>query len=345
MSDGSSDRREAVVVGAGVSGLSSAVRLLERGFGVTVVAPAMPSDAAYEAGSPGAPAPCSPWAAAVWYPYHMAEDARSMRWLRETYDELNALAEDPSSGVFIVELVESLGEGVEPPETIRAMEPRWLAPSEVPAGYVRAYTVRVPTVDTSVYLPYLERRFAALGGRFERRVLARLADVFADGRVVVNCTGLGARALVPDEHVRPSRGQVLRVRKPEGFPARGIVGVASDGTPTYVFPRTRDVILGGTDGMDDWREGADAPVVEQIRARCAELVPEIADAEILSAGSGLRPVREGGQVRVESEPAPGGRCALIHNYGHGGSGYTISWGCADEVARLADEAIAWLAEV
>jgi D-amino-acid oxidase len=39
-------------------------------------------------------------------------------------------------------------------------------------------------------------------------------------------------------------------------------------------------------------------------------------------------------VRLELEERPGGR-AVIHDYGHGGSGYTLSWGCAEEVAALA----------
>ncbi len=50
---------------------------------------------------------------------------------------------------------------------------------------------------------------------------------------------------------------------------------------------------------------------------------------------GLRPFREGG-VRLQIEP--GGR--IVHNYGHGGAGVTLSWGCADEVADLADALLA-----
>jgi D-amino-acid oxidase len=46
---------------------------------------------------------------------------------------------------------------------------------------------------------------------------------------------------------------------------------------------------------------------------------------------GLRPARS--EVRLEATTLADGR-PLVHNYGHGGSGFTLSWGCADEVARL-----------
>ena len=47
---------------------------------------------------------------------------------------------------------------------------------------------------------------------------------------------------------------------------------------------------------------------------------------------GLRPGRM--EVRLEREEKNGKY--LIHNYGHGGSGVTLSWGCADEVVELAN---------
>lgn len=55
-------------------------------------------------------------------------------------------------------------------------------------------------------------------------------------------------------------------------------------------------------------------------------------AEVLSAWAGLRPARQSG-VRLEVEQLPGGRL-LVHNYGHGGSGHTLHWGCAGHVAEL-----------
>jgi D-amino-acid oxidase len=35
-------------------------------------------------------------------------------------------------------------------------------------------------------------------------------------------------------------------------------------------------------------------------------------------------------VRLEAEERPGGR-VVWHNYGHGGAGVTLSWGCAEEL--------------
>jgi D-amino-acid oxidase len=66
--------------------------------------------------------------------------------------------------------------------------------------------------------------------------------------------------------------------------------------------------------------------------RCVALVPELAGAPVLGQRVGLRPSRHGGP-RLEAELAPDG-WRLVHNYGHGGAGVTLSWGCADEVAEL-----------
>ncbi|HMC79917.1 MAG TPA: FAD-dependent oxidoreductase, partial [Acidimicrobiia bacterium] len=49
---------------------------------------------------------------------------------------------------------------------------------------------------------------------------------------------------------------------------------------------------------------------------------------------GLRPFRRD-SVRLEREPG----ARVIHNYGHGGSGVTLSWGCAEEVSALVKGAV------
>lgn len=73
-------------------------------------------------------------------------------------------------------------------------------------------------------------------------------------------------------------------------------------------------------------------MAEAIVRRCAALRPEIAGARIIDHRVGLRPTREA--VRLERELLPTGR-VLVHNYGHGGAGVTVAWGCAREAAELA----------
>jgi D-amino-acid oxidase len=64
-------------------------------------------------------------------------------------------------------------------------------------------------------------------------------------------------------------------------------------------------------------------------------VPALAHAPVLGTVAGLRPARP--TVRLERGVLADGT-PVIHDYGHGGSGITLAWGCADEVAREAGSA-------
>jgi D-amino-acid oxidase len=180
-----------------------------------------------------------------------------------------------------------------------------------------------------IYLSYLTDRFRAAGGRLERSPVPSLDQALAVTPVVVNCSGIGARELVPDPRVRPVRGQVVVVSNPgvEEFFAE------HPGPSTrlrYVLPHETTVVLGGTAEPDLADRTPDPEVTRRIVAGCAEVVPALAAARVLEQRVGLRPVRD--EVRLEPEDRPGGR--IIHNYGHGGAGVTLSWGCAREVAAL-----------
>lgn len=59
--------------------------------------------------------------------------------------------------------------------------------------------------------------------------------------------------------------------------------------------------------------------------------PNLAEDQVLRCVAGIRPYRKGG-VRIEREEAAGK--ALVHNYGHGGAGYTLSWGSAKAAVDL-----------
>jgi D-amino-acid oxidase len=146
------------------------------------------------------------------------------------------------------------------------------------------------------------------------------------GDCVVNCAGAGARRVVPDETLVPNLGQIVIVRGPSFD--RGIM-LSDDRTPGalfYVIPRRHEFVVGGC-AIDVDVVDPPAPDSERSRVILDRCHAQGFDpGEVLGAQTGLRPSRP--EVRLERE----GR--VIHNYGHGGAGYTLSWGCAEEVASL-----------
>lgn len=162
--------------------------------------------------------------------------------------------------------------------------------------------------------------------------MASLDEALDAASTVVNCTGLAARELVPDDSVRPVRGQLVIVENPGVDTWFTTVDPASDGT-TYFIPQPGRLLLGGTAEEDAWSLDPDPATAEKIVKRCAEVRPEIAGARILDHRVGLRPARPA--VRLEREVRGAGR-VLVHNYGHGGAGVTVAWGCAEEAAELVE---------
>ncbi len=306
---------EIVVVGGGVIGLTTALVLAQRGRRVRV----WTRDAVE--------ATTSAVAGALWWPYRIEPVATARRWALRSLEVYQELAEGAEpAGVRMVEGVQ--GE-VRPDEA-----DAWLA-GRVPglrAATADEYTgtglwARLPLIDMPAHLPWLRERFAAAGGVVETRTVSSFAEV--DAPVVVNCTGLAARELVPDPSVRPVRGQLVVVENP-GIDT-WLVSTDATGEHTYLFPQPGGLVLGGTSEEDAWSLEPDPATAEAIVRRCAALRPEVAGARVLGHRVGLRPTRPA--VRLERDTLPDGRL-LVHNYGHGGAGVTVAWGCADEAARL-----------
>lgn len=298
-----------VVVGAGVVGLSCAVRLLEAGHRVDVLARDLPRETT------------SSVAAAIWYPYRALPQDRVTAWSRATYAALAELALLPRTGVELLPGTEVLRRPAEDPWWAGAV-PALARSADVPEGYVGGWAFTTPVVEMPVYLDWLVARLDELGGTLTRLNLSALPSAGPGGPdVVVLCAGLGARHLAEDRTVTPVRGQVVRVAQ------TGLRRWWLDAEgPTYVVPRSRDVVVGGTDQEGEWSRTPDPGTAEAILERATRLVPELAGARVLSHRVGLRPVRP--RVRLERV----GR--VVHCYGHGGAGVTLSWGCADEVAAL-----------
>jgi D-amino-acid oxidase len=318
-----------IVIGGGIIGLTSAITLRQAKHHVTVWARDL------------SPHTTSDVAAALWYPYLVEPADKVAAWGRIAYERFRDDATHPERGVRwragVLELSpRPLSDDALPAWRTEVDQFRRARPEELPAGYADGYVFDAPVIVMPTYLPFLQQTFLAQGGEIERRAVHDVAEAFAVAPIVVNCTGLGSRSLVSDATVYAVRGQVVRIRL--NATREHLRTMTADDGPqglVYIIPRIDDVVLGGVNTVDDERLAIDAQQTESIIARCREFAPKLGTidpADIIQVACGLRPARHGG-VRVEYEqPAQGQH--LIHNYGHGGAGVTLSWGCAAAVADM-----------
>ena len=307
---------EVLVLGAGVIGLSTAIRVALAGHRVRVWA------------RDPWPATTSAVSAAIWFPYLAEPRERVLPWAQQSYAAFQVLATVAGRGVVMREaLIVARARTAAP--WWRELLPAWRAAptSELPAGATFGDLAQVPVAEMPLYLPFLERQAQGMGVQFESRAVRSPAEALAEADVVVNFTGLGAREVAGDARLFPIRGQVVSVA--DGA-TRCVVDDDNDGGVTYVVPRSRDVVLGGTCAAGDSSLEPRADETAAIHTRCAELVPALGRAGVTAVRVGLRPGRDA--VRLERERI-GGK-VVVHNYGHGGCGMTLSWGCADEVVDL-----------
>ncbi|SNY49047.1 FAD-dependent oxidoreductase [Paractinoplanes atraurantiacus] len=314
-----SDRPDALIVGAGVSGLTTGVLLAESGLRVRLRAEQEPF------------ASSSAAAGAIWDPIY-ANHARVEQWASRSYDVFTELAVRSFPGVRVTDGVEASRVPIPTPGWAVGLPGyRECDPAELPPGFASGWHYTAPIIDMPAYLRELQKRLIAAGGElvFGER-LNSLGDAFADSDVVVNCSGVGARELVPDPSVQPIRGQLVAVRNP-GLTEFFAEHTDELGEMTYLLPQGDVLLLGGSAEKGEAEPRPDIRIAEAIVSRCSEIFPAIAGAEILGHRTGIRPSRP--EVRVEREDLGGGRY-IVHNYGHSGAGVSLSWGCADDVASL-----------
>jgi D-amino-acid oxidase len=342
------------IVGAGVSGLTCGVVFAERGYRTAIFAKETGQQTTSGA------------AAAVWFPYDAEPAEKVIPWALQTFDVLADLTRMPESGVSMIETRQFLRTGeIEIPDwaiplgasvipspveaatqRTKSARPGFQSrgatsklPSRDPSTPLRSaqddhvfasgFSMKVPLTDTTIYLDYLAARFRKAGGEIHANVHFRnLEDVDSKFDLVINCAGIGARELVQDIDLEPHRGQVAIVPKIEGL---SCAIVCDDAPLMYAIPRANDCVFGGTNDVSD-NLAPDPETTSQIVAECSRVL-NIDKPGVLAERVGLRPFRRSG-VRLERDRLGDGR-AVIHNYGHGGAGFTLSWGCAREVLDLA----------
>jgi len=308
------------IVGAGVSGLTCGVLFAEHGCHIAIFAKETDQQTASGA------------AAALWFPYDAEPAKKVIAWALQTYNVLVDLSKDARSGVSMIELRQFSRTGeIQIPQWAIRLGARQINRDEVLPAFTSGFMMNVPLMDTTIYLDYLAKRFLAAGGEINGDVRFEKPEaVSPEFHLVINCSGIGAKTLVPDADVEPHRGQVAIVPKIDNLSC----AIVCDDVPLmYAIPRTNDCVFGGTNEISDNLD-ADPTATARILDECSRVL-KIDNPTVLAERVGLRPFRKSG-VRLERGKFRDGR-AVIHNYGHGGSGFTLSWGCAEEVFRLIGE--------
>lgn len=222
--------------------------------------------------------------------------------------------------------------------------------------------------DWPHYLPALTRLYRDHGGTITRKKLESgdIPQLPAD--TIINCSGTGSTALFDD----PSDQQLLLrghlLHKPDAPLITNTSGeiisynytpkadVYSDGDgnacDVYCYPRKDGWILGGSrqsilmQNMDSWEESRTERNYEidgiSFPAQIIDLNNEILkstfghslnSSDELHPTTGFRYVRNHEKgLRLEQETF--GTKRVLHNYGHGGAGVTLSWGCAFRIAEI-----------
>ena len=237
---------DALVIGAGVAGLSTAICLAEAGRRVVIQAAEPPGRTT------------SAVAGAVWGPHLVEDSERVAEWCADTLGTLTGLAGQPGTGVRLADGVMAIRAADAGPDLLTELAAvgdgiQPCAAAGLPAGFAAGWRYTAPVVSMPVYLDYLLSRFRQAGGELRIGAVASLAEAAAGtaAPVLVNCAGTGAHDLVPDPAVIPYRGQVVVAENP-GLTEFFIGQPDDDHELVYVFPHDGRVVLGGTEVAGDW---------------------------------------------------------------------------------------------
>lgn len=310
-------KRSIVVVGAGVSGLTTGIELLQAGLPVRIVAEKIPGQTSLAAG-------------AMWGPYHAEPWDKVKAWSLVSLEVFRGLSHFSDSGVRMVGGIEASRKPMDPPPWSDLLpDCRPCGEEELPPGFASGYRFTVPLIDMPIYLDHLQRRVVELGGHIETSTVGDWNEI-KNATAIVNCAGLGASQLAGDTSMHAIRGQHVILKNP------GIDEFFSEDTGTSpdlvcFYPHGDTIVLGGTAIDNNSSLVADHTAADRIIERCSAIDSRLANAQLLDNRIGARPARP--EVRIELEHRQD-EAPVIHNYGHGGAGVTLSWGCATDVLRL-----------
>jgi D-amino-acid oxidase len=359
------------IVGSGVIGLSVACRLASAGHQLTIIS-GQPSSETTSAVSAAYWGPYfvghyhRSWAIETWRElYQIASNPELARQSGTSIVEFREWLGEEDQSKFEEHFHGSVKHVHDPAEvSLKEAEPYWwrelpgidfqrspLVPSQVihfPDMGDRVFTsqlqFRSVVARMPDYLRFLQMKAESFRPiAFEHRWIDGFSDLLGRHDFVINCTGWGAKRLVQEDpstaRMRLLAGLVVRVEASNQSFAFSLGHGVFAKEPLYIVPRQGsriDSICGGTaieiHGDVDPRNPFPMEIDERcdkIYRRCVAASDSIRDGNRCENLAGLRPMRDA--VRIEHDPM---NARLIHCYGHGGSGLTLSWGSANRVAEL-----------
>ncbi len=247
------------VIGSGAVGLATARLIQKRGGEVTIYAKDLP------------PATTSNIAGAQWSPYSVFDSDKQTPEFKAQFERASRLSnryfQDLVGDVYGVRWIENYAFGDTPPTP--SEDPlqdlfhwaRDLQPGEhpFPARYVHRFVTML--VEPPIYLTALTRDFLLAGGKVVVREFPDVPSVLTlPEQVIMNCTGLGARALFGDQELTPIKGQLtILLPQPE-------IDYIVLGDDRYMFPRRDGILLGGTHERGEWSLEPNIEAMDRILA-------------------------------------------------------------------------------
>ena len=333
-----------VILGAGVIGLTAACHILDRfpdSVDLTLVSDKFSPDTVTDK------------SAAMFSPLCHKDDASYQNdqgetykaWISKSFDVFKSIYNSPEdaakvgisvvSGFALWDSLQPLPWWKDLVYDFRVLDPdsNKVKDINVPPNCAQIWYFSSFMMNPSLLLGWLLEKVKLRGCRVEQRKISELSELTPSYDVIINCTGLGSsQAIAMDSDLYPIRGQMVLVHAPR---VKLWTTRYSPKIHVGIYPRgSEEVVLGGIKDAGNWNEDVDPDTTQRILERCQELVPSLNSAKMVRSWAGLRPGRE--EVRLETCEVGGGK-TLIHCYGHGSRGVTLSWGCASDIGDVLEK--------
>uniref|UniRef100_A0AC35ESF8 FAD dependent oxidoreductase domain-containing protein n=1 Tax=Panagrolaimus sp. PS1159 TaxID=55785 RepID=A0AC35ESF8_9BILA len=198
------------------------------------------------------------------------------------------------------------------------------------------YGIHYSTYSTQgrLYVPWLKSQCEKYGAKFIRREIHSIEELADEGYdIVINCAGLhGGKVSKDDNEMSPLRGIAFEIDAP------GWKHFSFSELETFVIPLDNTILAGTVRQPGRYDRTITEEDRREVLHRIYKLHPTLKSHKINAEWCGLRPCRDSVRLERQTRKSLNGKTfEVLHNYGHGSNGFTLSWGCAQEVLGLLNQ--------